>query len=353
MSRFRAALSARHRGGRSVVRRSRSAATAAGLAGAVLAVDALVASGTASAATLGEFRALAQCESGGNFGINTGNGYYGAYQFSLGTWRSLGYGGYPHQASPEVQTEAAAKLQERSGWGQWPACSRKLSLTSSRGLVDAPAPQPLTAIDAHHTGNAAVRHVLGAPVSPEFGVPGGASRLYQGGQILWSSGTGAKAVYGEIRNTYGQLGYEQGALGFPVTDEEAVPGGRRTVFQHGAIVWSPSTGAQVVKGFIRDRYESLGGSGSGLGLPVSGERPEAGGVSQSFTGGAIYFDAATATTTPVSGAVLNAYRAAGGPAGELGMPVAEAQPGDGSEVLFEGGTITATPGRSAAAVQVG
>jgi hypothetical protein len=71
---------------------------------------------------------LRQCESGGNYAISTGNGFYGAYQFHPRTWRGLGYPGLPHQAAPEVQDEAARKLQARSGWGQWPACSRRLGL---------------------------------------------------------------------------------------------------------------------------------------------------------------------------------------------------------------------------------
>src|SRR4051794_19104076 len=74
------------------------------------------------------FAALRKCESGGNYAINTGNGYYGAYQFSMSTWRSLGYSGRPSDATPEVQDQAAAQLQARSGWGQWPACSRAAGL---------------------------------------------------------------------------------------------------------------------------------------------------------------------------------------------------------------------------------
>jgi len=69
---------------------------------------------------------IRHCEAGGNYSRNSGNGYYGAYQFSAGTWHSLGYSGLPHQAPPEVQDEAARKLQHRSGWGQWPACSRRV-----------------------------------------------------------------------------------------------------------------------------------------------------------------------------------------------------------------------------------
>ncbi|MEA2685027.1 MAG: resuscitation-promoting factor RpfB [Actinomycetota bacterium] len=76
----------------------------------------------------GAFAALRDCESGGDYGINTGNGYYGAYQFSLSTWQSLGYGGYPHEASPATQDQAASELQALYGWGQWPGCSWYLGL---------------------------------------------------------------------------------------------------------------------------------------------------------------------------------------------------------------------------------
>jgi hypothetical protein len=71
---------------------------------------------------------LRDCESGGNYGADTGNGYYGAYQFTLGTWRSLGLGGLPDQAPPAVQDQAAQTLAARRGWGQWPSCARRLGL---------------------------------------------------------------------------------------------------------------------------------------------------------------------------------------------------------------------------------
>ena len=71
---------------------------------------------------------LAQCESGGNWAINTGNGYYGGLQFNLGTWQSYGGTGYPHQASPATQIEMGQRLQAAQGWGAWPACARRLGL---------------------------------------------------------------------------------------------------------------------------------------------------------------------------------------------------------------------------------
>lgn len=71
---------------------------------------------------------LAQCESGGNWSINTGNGYYGGLQFSLSTWRAYGGSGLPSNASREQQIAIAKKLQAAAGWGSWPACSAKLGL---------------------------------------------------------------------------------------------------------------------------------------------------------------------------------------------------------------------------------
>ena len=71
---------------------------------------------------------LAQCESGGNWAINTGNGYYGGLQFSLGSWQGVGGSGYPHQNTKWEQIHRAEILQARQGWGAWPACTRKLGM---------------------------------------------------------------------------------------------------------------------------------------------------------------------------------------------------------------------------------
>lgn len=88
-------------------------------------------SSSGSAAISGDdasiWAAIAQCESGGNPSINTGNGYYGMYQFSLPTWRSVGGTGLPSEASAEEQTMRARMLQQRAGWGQW-GCAYKLGL---------------------------------------------------------------------------------------------------------------------------------------------------------------------------------------------------------------------------------
>ncbi|MFI2103157.1 transglycosylase family protein [Isoptericola sp. NPDC019693] len=89
-------------------------------------------SGSTSKATgsapAGVWADLAQCESGGNPATNTGNGYYGLYQFSLQTWQAMGGSGLPSENSAAEQTRIAQKLQAQSGWGQWPGCAAKLGL---------------------------------------------------------------------------------------------------------------------------------------------------------------------------------------------------------------------------------
>jgi uncharacterized protein YabE (DUF348 family) len=71
---------------------------------------------------------LAACESGGNWSINTGNGFYGGLQFTLGTWHAYGGSGLPSNNSRAAQIAVAKRLQAAAGWGQWPACSSKLGL---------------------------------------------------------------------------------------------------------------------------------------------------------------------------------------------------------------------------------
>ena len=88
----------------------------------------------ATAATGRTWDRLAACESGGNWHINTGNGYYGGLQFSDGTWDAYGGGRYASRAdlaSREEQIAIAEKVLRGSGWGAWPACSARLGLDAS------------------------------------------------------------------------------------------------------------------------------------------------------------------------------------------------------------------------------
>jgi len=96
--------------------------------GAVAAGAPLALAGTASAAPESAWDKLAQCESGGNWNINTGNGYYGGIQFNASTWKAYGGRGMPHQASKAEQIAVAERTLAAQGWNAWPACSRKMGV---------------------------------------------------------------------------------------------------------------------------------------------------------------------------------------------------------------------------------
>jgi hypothetical protein len=66
--------------------------------------------------------AVAACESGGNWGINTGNGFYGGLQFTLGTWQANGGTGMPQDASRAEQIAVANNVLASQGIGAWPVC---------------------------------------------------------------------------------------------------------------------------------------------------------------------------------------------------------------------------------------
>jgi hypothetical protein len=126
----------------------------------------------ADAATEDDFARLRMCESHNNYATNTGNGYYGAYQFDQRTWHGLGYSGLPSSAAPATQDAGAHRLQAARGWQPWPACSRKLGLgrdesaRASRGrFVVIPKTRPAVvpgrapAFDGHVLSTKDVKHV--------------------------------------------------------------------------------------------------------------------------------------------------------------------------------------------------
>ncbi|MFF1548005.1 transglycosylase family protein [Streptomyces sp. NPDC058291] len=105
------------------------AAALAGVTGVAIAAP-LMAAGNASAATTSEWDTVAQCESGGNWSINTGNGYYGGLQFSASTWAAYGgtqYAAQANQASKSQQIAVAEKVLASQGKGAWPVCGTGLS----------------------------------------------------------------------------------------------------------------------------------------------------------------------------------------------------------------------------------
>ncbi|MFI1682855.1 transglycosylase family protein [Streptomyces sp. NPDC020607] len=104
----------------------------------------LAATGQAGAADSGVWDRIARCESGGNWQINTGNGYYGGLQFSAGTWRAYGGGAYAptaDRASKAQQIAVAARVQRAQGWGAWPSCAARAGAYGSAPSAAAPVPK--------------------------------------------------------------------------------------------------------------------------------------------------------------------------------------------------------------------
>jgi hypothetical protein len=113
--------------------------------GAVIGSGGLALAGQAGAATDGEWDTVAHCESGGNWAINTGNGYQGGVQFSPSTWSAHGGGEFApaaNMATKEEQIAVAERVLGTQGRGAWPVCGRGLSGSTPRNVV-ADAPQPL------------------------------------------------------------------------------------------------------------------------------------------------------------------------------------------------------------------
>lgn len=107
----------------------------AGVTGAAVAAP-LMAAGNASAATASEWDTVAQCESGGNWSINTGNGFYGGLQFSASTWAAYGgtqYAAQANQAGKAQQIAVAEKVLASQGKGAWPVCGTGLSSAAYNG----------------------------------------------------------------------------------------------------------------------------------------------------------------------------------------------------------------------------
>jgi resuscitation-promoting factor RpfA len=91
------------------------------------------------AATTSVWDRVAKCESGGNWKINTGNGYYGGVQFAAGTWKAYGgrtYASHAHQATKAEQIAIARRVLAGHGPGAWPTCGRRAGLTKSNGRAD-------------------------------------------------------------------------------------------------------------------------------------------------------------------------------------------------------------------------
>ena len=148
--------------------------------------------------------------------------------------------------------------------------------------------------------------VMGQPLTDELPTPrrAGAYNHFEFGSIYFSPATGAQSVRGAIRQRWAQQGWENGALGFPVSDELILDGAvqvaqemRRSDFEGGSVYWRRDTGARIVKGAIREHFVGAGEQLSALGMPTSEEYPVPGAVRQDFTGGSLTYTWASGRIT--------------------------------------------------------
>ena len=140
---------------------------------------------------------------------------------------------------------------------------------------------------------------LGAATTSERNVPVGIGRYrhYRGGSIYWSHGTGAWEVHGLIRHKWSQLGWERSAVGYPVSDEFSIAGGRANNFQRGTIMWKRGASrAYEVRGCIRSKYSRLDWHNGILGYPTTDES------ASGYGGRYNHFERGTIHWTPSTGA---------------------------------------------------
>lgn len=213
---------------------------------------------------------------------------------------------------------------------------RLQTMWTSQYLVARPVPDLIRQHWISLGGNASV---VGRPLGGEFGVPGGRKTDYASGDIYWSPGTGAREVHGAVVQRYDALGGSAGSLGHPVSDELPVPGGAASRFLGGALFFTPGVGVSKLQGAILHHYDSMGGSGGVLGVPVTDELVEAGGRRSVFHGGGVWWSP-TSGAHAVYGAIGRSYLQRGGAAGPVGFPLSEERdaPG-GRESVFQNGVL--------------
>ncbi|SFS09453.1 Transglycosylase-like domain-containing protein [Agrococcus baldri] len=161
------------------VSRTKRVALGGLVAGVATVATAVLLPTAANAASESTWDALAQCESGGNWSINTGNGYYGGLQFSLSTWQAYGGSGNPADASRAEQIRVAENTLAGQGWGAWPSCSAQIGASgsanpSSTPVDAAPAQQAAPAQSSGASSQAssqAAPAAAAAPAAPSYELP--------------------------------------------------------------------------------------------------------------------------------------------------------------------------------------
>ena len=168
---------------------------------------------------------------------------------------------------------------------------------------------------------------LGFPRTPELGTPDGRGRFnhFQNGSIYWTPQTGAHPVSGGILAEWSAQGWEGGPLGYPTADEIATPGkpGKVQGFEIGAM-YSSANGTHAVLGMIMGKYGELGWENGWLGFPKSNEVPiKDNGRFTEFEGGNIYWSPGTGAWSVENGPLFDGWKSVGYEGGRLGFPISD------------------------------
>jgi uncharacterized protein with LGFP repeats len=146
-----------------------------------------------------------------------------------------------------------------------------------------------------------VDSTLGVPTTDELTTPDRIGRYthFTGGSIYWSPAGGAHAVQGEVRDLWARSGWELGLLGYPTGDEQTATDKvtRTQRFGNGVVYVSKVTGTHFVAGAINAAYQAQGGSASRLGLPTSDETAVPGGRRSTFQHGSITWNSGNGKVT--------------------------------------------------------
>jgi uncharacterized protein with LGFP repeats len=190
---------------------------------------------------------------------------------------------------------------------------------------------------------------LGYPTSEEHTIAGGRGRFvsFEHGNIYWTPETGAVAVKNDIIDSWGQTGWENGPLGFPIEPETDIDGGQWQKFENGVILRKDGK-VNYVQGAIAAKYVGDGGpSKSGLGFPNTGEISVNGGKFTEFEHGNIYWSGDTGAHSLSRGDIFKAWGEEGYEQGRYGFPVEDESdiPGGGRVVKFQHGEIRQINGK--------
>ncbi|MFF9630134.1 transglycosylase family protein [Streptomyces fradiae] len=191
----------------------------AGITGVAVAAP-LMGAAPAGAATAAEWDRVAQCESGGNWSINTGNGYYGGLQFSASTWAAYGgtqYASTADKASKSQQIAIAEKVLAGQGKGAWPSCGVGLSSAPYGGAApERAAEQPTTRSEQRTAPKA-------ASSAPKPSTPKAAPKAAPKKTV--TTPTGAKVAKGD-----GEYAVKAGDTLSSIAAAEKVKGGWKKLF---------------------------------------------------------------------------------------------------------------------------